>query len=142
MLLRVFRNLHLFLDNEKHRQKRTLRLRNSLEFEKLVKNRLWCSVLVPNITGVANGLVNAKDAGTQAAITSFYTGCFSTSTFASQLNSNIHAGDNDHQVVLKMNASNGSSVFGSVTTVQPNAAQILIIIKVWNAAGWTVADLE
>ena len=79
---------------------------------------------------MADGLVNAKDAGTQAAITPFYAGCFSTSTFVSQLNSNIHAGDNDHQVVLKMNASNGSSLFGSATTVQPGAIPTLIIIKV------------
>ena len=84
----------------------------------------------PNIIGDANGLVNAKDAGSQAAITVFYTGCFSASTFTSQLNSNIHAGDNDHQIVLKINASNGSSVFGSATTVQPSAIQILTIIKI------------
>ena len=84
---------------------------------------------LPNITGIANGLVNAKDAGSQAAITSFYTGCFSASTFTSQLSSNLHAGDNDHQVVLNMNANNGASLFGSATTVQPPAAQVLMIIK-------------
>ena len=84
---------------------------------------------LPNITGIANGLVNAKDAGSQAAITSFYTGCFSASEFTSQLSSNLHVGDNDHQVVLKMNANNGGSLFGSATTVQPPAAQVLMIIK-------------
>lgn len=40
MLLMVLRNLPLFLDNDKHRQKRTLRLCNSHELEKLEKNRL------------------------------------------------------------------------------------------------------
>lgn len=89
--------------------------------------RAWC---YPNIIGIANGLVNAKDAGSQAAITPFYTGCFSASEFTSQLSSNLHAGDNDHQVVLKMNANNGGSLFGSATTVQPPAAQVLMIIKV------------
>ena len=92
--------------------------------------RLCSAIERPNITGMANGLANAKDAGSQAAITPFYTGCFSSSVFTNQLSSDMYSGTNDHQITLKMNASNGSSLFGSATTVQPPAAQVLMIIKV------------
>ena len=41
-------------------------------------------------------------------------------------------------VSVNMNASNSSSVFRDLNTVQPAALQTLIIIKVWTAADWTV----
>ena len=46
------------------------------------------------------------------------------------------SGPNHGQLDLMFSASADNSIY-SLDTVQPSAAQILIIIKVWSAFAWT-----
>ena len=68
-----------------------------------------------------------------------YTGALSQTNegtlFPSSAEQNGRAG------LLSINAKRVSSFYGQSTTVQPAALQILIIIKVWMAPGWTVVAL-
>ena len=41
-----------------------------------------------------------------------------------------------------INASKSNGLYGSSSTVQPPAIQILIIIKIWKEGGWTVVLLS
>ena len=137
MLLMVLRNLPLFLDNDKHRQKRTLRLRNSLELEKLAKNRLWLfGQCYPNITGTLK-------VGNLPSFQNSYQiqgdGAFSQNVVSGYFERIANGSNATASTSVKMNASNSSSVFRGLNTVQVAALQALIIIKIWQAAGWTLA---
>ena len=91
--------------------------------------RLCSEMLNPNITGVTAPVPD---------IFGNISGAFSLGNY---LYKTISDGTHFSMYDMKFTASASNSTY-SGSSVQPKALQILIIIKIWNAAGWTVADLE
>ena len=69
-------------------------------------------------------------------LNSNYNGCFSD---GGDSDNNAASGSGSGLIAkVNINASKSSSIYGKSSTVQPNSAQILIIIKTWALGVWTV----
>lgn len=84
-------------------------------------------MLGPNITGSLN-MCDAYFVGASGAFE------------MAETTNNYTYGDakRSHVFGARFSANKDSAMFGAADTLQPTAFQILIIIKVWQAGGWTV----